>query len=579
MCGIACFIGDGAIMDCFLALKKLEYRGYDSAGMAYICRSELCTHKVAGYVDNLEEFASRTTSRVAIGHTRWATHGAPTSQNAHPHLSFDGSLAVVHNGIIENYAAIKAQLEAEGIGFKSQTDTEVLCSLVASLEGPMVERLARVLEMVEGSFACCFLEKSGKVFAVRRGCPLYFAKGEGGFMLASDLSCFVGKASEFYALEDADILEVSEGGFYLYNKGRQKTPSFAPLAATEEDISLDGYDYFMNKEICAIPKIAARFAEVYQTPSSYFCAKEIFAGAEQVFFVGCGTAYHACLFGARMMEEKVGLVARPFIASELKTQVVSTRGAVAVLVSQSGETADTIGAMRMLKERGVKCVAVTNAAHSTLALESDLVIPILAGKEVAVASTKAYVGQLLALLGLVASLAKKPVAGMEQLEKACQEAINVESGVINLIKGARRVFFIGRGVDSITSLEAALKLKEITYISAEGYAAGELKHGTIALIEKGTPVVVIITDERLKDKTLSNLKEVRARGAKVVLVSQLDGLEDQGDFLIKLPKLASPELYSVVAVIPMQVLAYKVCLAKGFDPDKPRNLAKSVTVE
>lgn len=579
MCGIVCLCGKDAGKDCFTALKKLEYRGYDSAGMAGLKDGGIVCHKEKGRVQNLEGFALNFDASLVIAHTRWATHGQPSQLNAHPHLAFDGSLALVHNGIIENYQQLKKDLEKRGITSVSQTDTEVAANLIAAERGSPLKKVRSACQKMVGSFAFGVLFKDeGVVIGTRRGSPLYFARTNCGDMLSSDIVCFMGKANQFYAIKEGEFLCMGQSFVQLYNADLEPIDMvYEKLDKDETSISLNGYDSYMEKEIHDIPPMLSRLAQAYLDGQKLKDASRLFEGKSRIVLVGCGTAYHASMFGAKVLGEALGLPAHAYIASELKYSKEKFKDTIAIFVSQSGETADTLGCVNIFAGGGNNTVAITNVEHSALARSCQMYLPVMAGVELAVASTKAYVAQIMVLymlsLFLTGRLCEKLLA---PLGPAAEQVIKSYDKLVELLLPAQRVFFIGRGYDSITSLEAALKLKEITYKSAEGYPAGELKHGTIALIERGTPVVIFATNDELFEKTMASAKEVKSRGAVTVLVSPRDG---DCDICLKLPHLDDEVAYSLISIIPFQILSYKVCTGLGLDADKPRNLAKSVTVE
>lgn len=584
MCGIACVAGGkGSAIECYKALSKLEYRGYDSAGMAYLTKDEICLKKQTGMVAGIEKFAKNCKAGLVISHTRWATHGKPTEENAHPHLSYSKELAIVHNGIIENFMQIKSNLEKEGIKFKSQTDSECIANLIASKKGKIIEKVRASIKQLVGSYAIAILDKKSKrIVATRKISPLFISKTKKGVMVASDIICFNGIASSYYSLKEGEIAVVSSRGFKLFDEnGKQIKPCYSKLTQTEEEVSKQGYQYFMEKEICEIPAVIKRIQMQYKNKEVLKSALKLFDGVKNVVLVGCGTAYHASMYGASVLQKVLGVPCEAKIASELKYSNIIIDNTLAIFVSQSGETADTLGCATLFKERQAKTLAITNVMHSGLAKMCDAVLPVFAGAEIAVASTKAYVAQILVLYLLARCLENSDYdfKDLENLADDAKNLINIDEEILELVKNATRVFFVGRGLDSITALESALKLKEISYKSAEGYPAGELKHGTIALIDEGSPVFVIATNKDMLDKTLNSGQEVKARGAKVIVVTFKSASVSGFDYKIDLPDAYSSELLSIISVIPFQLLAFKASVLLGNNPDKPRNLAKSVTVE
>ncbi len=581
MCGIACFVGKNAGITCFEMLKKLEYRGYDSAGMVGLFGDDFKLFKKEGGVDNIKKFAQGLDSSLVISHTRWATHGDTTEKNAHPHISFDGSLALVHNGIIENFLPLKNELEKRGIKLKGETDSEVAVNIFALEKGDLLEKGLRAREKLVGSYAFAILSREEKkILFMRKKSPLYLAKTKDGIMASSDIVCFFKVASNYYSLGEDEIAIASESGIEIYNsRGERQSVTMTELDSTFEEISLCGHPHFMEKEISEIPAIIKRLEAEYKGGRALEKVRYLFSNVDNIFLVGCGTAFHACMFGAKVLEEKLRIPCHAYVASELKYSSPIIKRSLGIFVSQSGETADTLGCLELFKKKNAKTLAITNVSHSTLSRMADEYLSVFAGPEIAVASTKAYVAQILTLMLLASFLGGETNGLLSGFAEKSKEVLKIDEKLVDYVSRQPRVFFIGRGLGSITSLEAALKLKEISYKSAEGYPAGELKHGTIALIESGTPVVVFLTGDPHDEKTIANLEEVRSRGAKIVLVSPRKYEGVHHDFFIKLPDCSSPWLTSVLAIIPFQLLAYRVSLALGNNPDRPRNLAKSVTVE
>ena len=621
MCGIVGYVGEDAAVPVLLdGLRRLEYRGYDSAGVAVRTPDgSLLLRKRAGRVEALAaavaEGSDLAAARIGIGHTRWATHGGPSDDNAHPHADERQAVAVVHNGIIENHATLRAALEARGHAFRSQTDSEVVVHLVEEGlraqrggDGPARLRQAvlRAVSQLRGSFALVVLWAGAPdvLLAVRQQTPLVYGQGAGAGLLASDISALVPRTRRVVVLRDGEVAEVGRGGLRLFSFGGEPLPGRRPeevgwdAAAAERG----GYPHFMLKEIHDQPAALAETLRGRLTrdgPALGELAPETrqaLATAPQAFLLGCGSAHHAGLVGAALLEGWARLAAAADLASEFRYRdPLVAPGALAVAISQSGETADTLAALREARGRGALGLAVTNAVGSTIAAEGDDRLPTLAGPEISVCSTKAYTTQLevAALLALQAAalrgtLARDAVAdlaaALRELPAWAAEALALEAHAAELalaLAPHEHCFFIGRGLDHAVALEGQLKLKEISYMHAEAYAAGELKHGTLALVTAGTPVVAVFTQPHLAAKTASNVAEGRARGARVLGLCTA-GLRDVAgpacDDLLTLPDVPGP-LAPVVAAIPLQLLAYHVAVARGTDVDRPRNLAKSVTVE
>ncbi len=583
MCGIVGYIGREQAAPILLAgLKKLEYRGYDSAGIAVLREGRFVRVRREGSVRDLH---AAPKGHIGIGHTRWATHGAPTARNAHPHIY--GRFAIVHNGIIENFAALKAECLARGERFSSETDSEVIAHLLAYYdEGDLLRALQKTCARLTGAYAIAALTSNREEIALaRKASPLIVARTEHGTFCASDLYA-IGEAADFAALRDGEfaLLRADEAIFYDARGVRiaKQTARYCPETG---DPMMGKFRHFMRKEISEIPaaiaKTAQKFDEMVQ--NKRFC--EVLCQTEYIDIIACGTAYHSGLAAKYVIEQCAGVRCNVTVASEYRyAPPVAGKGTLAVAVSQSGETADTIAAARLARARGVPLLSVTNVAESTLCGCSDFVFKTEAGREIGVAATKSFCAQLIAhdLFALLLAQCKgrpaKPLgdlAGMAEKTLAASEAV---ARWAPYFLDARAAFFLGRGIDSVVAREGSLKLKEISYLPSEGYPAGELKHGTLALIERGTPVVVILTSRRLAAKTMDAVHEVAARGGRVFLVTPFSDLGEEACARLLIPE--AEELFSpVLSVIPLQLLAYHVALAKGADPDRPRNLAKSVTVE
>lgn len=609
MCGIVGYIGNRDSQNILLnGLKKLEYRGYDSAGIAVFTENGLEIRKSKGRLSVLERYCSERPLRgtVGIGHTRWATHGRPSDENSHPHTDNSIKFSVVHNGIIENYLTLKEELSAKGRRFVSETDTEVIAHLIADLyEGDLVDAVRAAVRRMRGAFALAVMSEyePDKLVAVRWASPLIIGVGEGENFIGSDIPAILEYTRNVLILEDGDLAVLTKDRVELMdlsgkNISREMVHVDWDLVTAEKA----GFDHFMLKEIHEQPKayrdtMGSRIDE----SGERVILREIGMSAENlrslhsIHIVACGTAYHAGLVGKKVIETLTRVPVEVDIASEYRYRnPIITDKTLVVVISQSGETADTLAALREAKRRGARVVAITNVVGSSVAREADDVIVTWAGPEIAVASTKAYSSQLIALYlfalylaqtrGTLESAAIRDL--LAELRKLPEqvEAILARSGEIKEIAGQiarhKNLFFIGRGMDYAVVQEGSLKLKEISYIHSEAYAAGELKHGTLALIEEGIPVIALATQEDVLEKTLSNIKEVAARGARVIAIANEGDTEliKTADQVFMIPR-THPLFSAALSVVPLQLLAYYTALALGHDVDKPRNLAKSVTVE
>lgn len=607
MCGIIGILGKEAVSARLVeALKRLEYRGYDSAGIAALVDGKIERRRAQGKIKNLEEvlLASPLPGVIGIGHTRWATHGAPSERNAHPHAT--NRVAVVHNGIIENFRTLRAELEGEGRKFDSETDTEVITQLVSralDLGASPKDAVIEALKRVRGAFAiaCLFTGEEDLLVGARQGSPLVVGVGEGEMYLGSDGIAVAPFTNRVIYLEEGDLVVLSRTSHAIYDSAR--SPVERPIksvAASAAAVEKGNYRHYMQKEIHEEPDAAARTIGHYVDPLEERVTLPDFgvdfAQIDQLWIIGCGTAYLAGRVGEYWFEQVAGLSCETDIASEFRyREPVAAGRAAALFISQSGETADTLEALRLCKRTGWKTIAVVNVPESSIAREADAVLPTLAGPEIGVASTKAFVAQLsaLAAISVAAALARKKIDRDEERRLAhllmetprlIREALKVESTIAAAAEEAshaRSILYIGRGMAYPIALEAALKLKEISYIHAEGYAAGELKHGPIALIDEVTPIFAIAPHDHLFEKTISNVQEIAARKGRVTLFSDALGIEESGDVArhtIEAPK-ADPFVAPIVYSPLIHLLAYHVAVAKGTDVDQPRNLAKSVTVE
>lgn len=607
MCGIIGYAGKKQAAPLLLdGLKMLEYRGYDSSGIAVFDGGEIKMSKAKGRLENLDvltDGGKKLGGVIGIGHTRWATHGEPSDINSHPHVSETGRFAVVHNGIIENYLDIREFLTAKGFTFKSQTDTEVVVQLLEYYhKGDIFETIRKTLNKLKGSYALGILAvfEPNKFFAVRKDSPLVIGLGKRENFVASDIPAVLKHTRSFILPDDKDIAVVDGNGVLLYNSNHElvERKKFE-VDWDVESAKKNGYPHFMLKEIHEQPKaveqtIAAciKGGEIAFENVDY--SEEYVKKLDKLYIVACGSSYHAGMIGKYFIERNCRIPAEIDLASEFRyRRPILDENTLTVVISQSGETADTIAAMREAKEHSSRVLAIVNVVGSTIAREADDVIITRAGPEMAVATTKGYTTQVLTLqllglylagkLGRTGGEYAKYLEEIKCLPSAMQEVIDGKEQLQILASkyfGNDKAFFIGRGNDYALALEGALKLKEISYIHAESYAAGELKHGTISLIEQGSLVIACLTGDELYDKTLSNAEEVKTRGALVIALVKRGhtAIEGQAKHVVELPAL-SDEIMPCVAAVSLQLLAYYIAAARGCDIDKPRNLAKSVTVE
>jgi len=607
MCGIVGYVGDRDATPVLVnALRKLEYRGYDSAGIAVIGPEGLVVRKAKGALRRLEELIATETIRgsCGIGHTRWATHGEPSDVNSHPHTDVSGRIAVVHNGIIENHAKLRAWLEGRGIAFRSQTDTEVIAHLVDHhYAGDLLKAVVAVMGRIEGSYALAVVceDEPGKIVAVRKDGPLVVGLGKAENLIASDVPALLEYTREVVYLEDKEIAVLTRDRVDFFDGAGErlsKKPSHVDwdVAAAEKG----GFEHFMLKEIHEQPKaltdtFRARVDGDGKVNLSEIGLDESWARARRVVITACGTAWHAGVVAKYAFERIARVPVDVDIASEFRYRSpLFDPSDIFIIISQSGETADTLAAMRMARSSGARVIAITNVVGSTLAREADLVMYTWAGPEIAVASTKAFTTQLMcvyliairlaALRGTLADAdAARLVGELSRLPDSARAILDRQAEIQRFASQSfnkSKAFFMGRLFDYAISLESALKLKEISYTHSEAFAAGELKHGPIALVDDSTLVVAICTQRELFDKMDSNIKEVKARGATVLVVT-FDGeayFDATADAVFRIPE-APGELTPILSVIPCQLYAYYCAIQRGLDPDKPRNLAKSVTVE
>lgn len=608
MCGIVGYIGENQAAPIILeGLAKLEYRGYDSAGMAVFDGKEIKTQKATGrlkVLENLTRGGETLPGTVGIGHTRWATHGAPSDRNAHPHTNTTGTIAVVHNGIIENYLQLKKKLLDKGYTFQSETDTEVLAQLLDYYyKGNPLEAITKVLHRVEGSYALgiMFADYPDEIYAARKDSPLIVGQSENGSFIASDVPAILKYTRTVYYMENQEVAALRRDGLRFLSVDEEevtKTPVQIDWDADAAEKA--GYEHFMLKEIYEQPKtitdtISPRIRNNDIVIEELNMTDEELRAVKRIHIVACGSAYHTGVTGKYVLEGLARIPVEVDVASEFRYRnPILEEGSMVIVISQSGETADTLAALREAKARGFKVLGIVNVVGSSIAREADACLYTWAGPEIAVATTKAYSAQLTALYMLAMKFAK--VRGTiteekfqemlgdlrclpDQIELLLGQKEKVQH-FANRYLGARDIFFIGRGIDYAISLEGSLKLKEISYIHSEAYAAGELKHGTISLIEDGTLVVALATQPNLFQKTISNIVEVKSRGAFVMAITNEENkaMEKVSDYTLYIPE-TNPFFTNSLAIIPLQLFAYYVAVGRGCDVDKPRNLAKSVTVE
>ena len=608
MCGIVGYLGTKNASEVIVdGLSKLEYRGYDSAGVAVCNDGELEIRKFKGRLAVLAEDIEKNEMKghLGIGHTRWATHGEPSDVNSHPHFNMDKTIAVVHNGIIENYMELKEELKEDGVEFRSETDTEVIAHLVDKYyEGNLLDAVYKTVARLRGAYALGVICKDNEdeLVAVRKDSPLIAGVGEGENFIASDIPALLKYTRKVYFLENGEVVHIKGDELKIYDA--ERNPVEKEIYDVKWDIeaaSKGGYDCFMLKEINEQPEGVKNTLERRIDENGNILldgihlTKEDLDNINRIYIVACGTAYHAGLLGKNALEKYLKVPVITDIASEFRySDNFVDEHSLVILVSQSGETADTLAVLRDSKAKGAKILAVTNVVGSSISREADEVFYTWAGPEIAVASTKAYTTQITSLYMIALNFALEKgtitkeeyletIEKMKKLPEKIQNVIDNQDKIKEIaekIVSKEHVFFLGRGVDYSLAMEGSLKLKEVSYIHSEAFAAGELKHGTIALIEEGTPVISVATQEKLFEKMVSNMQEVKARGAFVASIAQEHNksVEKVSDEVIYIPN-CDDMLVPIVAVVPMQLLAYYVSTMKGLDVDKPRNLAKSVTVE
>lgn len=583
MCGIVGYIGFREPKDVLVeGLKTLEYRGYDSAGIALKNDTSVQVIKEVGRISSLEEKINKEKlidSHIGIAHTRWATHGGVTEVNAHPHTI--GRVTLVHNGIIENAMELKKKLSGEGVLFKTETDTEVLTALIDYYyDNDPVVAIEKAIKDVRGSYALAIIFKDqDKLFAVRKDLPLIVGYGDKEYFVASDISAIINYTNRYSLLDENEIVTLDFNGISVVKDDKEIKKEVLVTELTAESKEKCGYEHYMLKEIMEEPIVLEKTLKPFiENFDSVFDISDY----EEIHIVACGSAMYAGMIGKSLIEENANIRVLCEVASEYRyKKILYDRKTLVIVISQSGETADTIAAMRKAKENGALTLAIVNVKGSTIARESDRQIFIEAGPEIAVATTKAYILQVavMALLACRVAGKKDIVDELKRLPRLLKEVVDKRDTYLEIAKkisDREDIFFIGRKIDYAISLEGSLKLKEVSYIHSEAYQAGELKHGTISLIDKGTPVFAIVTEDDIKEKTISNICEVKARGAMIIVVSNEDGFES--DYLIKVPRVS--EFLQPILVVPcLQLIAYEVAKIRGCDIDKPKNLAKSVTVE
>jgi len=607
MCGIVGYIGKKNIDEVLLeGLRRLEYRGYDSAGIAVVEDGSLKVTKAVGRIAELEKkITNNDRATVGISHTRWATHGEPTEANAHPHLSNDGKLALVHNGIIENYQEIKEQLIASGHKFESETDTEVLAHLIGELyEGDLLSAVHSALGKVRGAYGIAVIhqDEPNRLVAARMGSPLIFGVGKNEYFVASDVSAFLGHTNEVVYLADGEIVDIGRDGYRIYDLDQNKIEGeVCKVEWTLEESEKGGYEHYMLKEIMEQPEViknSTRGRILLEDGDVKLGGleevRERLRNIERIIIIACGTARYAGMVGEYMIEEYAGIPVEVEFASEFRYRnpIIDEKTAV-LAISQSGETVDTLAAIREAKKKGALTLGIVNAVGSTIARETDAGVYNHAGPEIAVASTKAFTSQLTVLVLMAVMLGRQRKMSSAEGRQILSELNLLPEKIKTLLsktgdieklaekyKDYDHFMYLGRKYCFPLAEEGALKLKEISYIHAEGYASGEMKHGPIALIDKDFPTFALIPKDSVYEKGISNIQEIKARAGKVIALTTVGatGVEKVADDVLYVPQTVEP-LMPLIAVGPLQLFAYYVAVAKGLDVDKPRNLAKSVTVE
>jgi glucosamine--fructose-6-phosphate aminotransferase (isomerizing) len=609
MCGIVGYIGQNEALPVLVnGLKKMEYRGYDSSGVALVENGKIDVVRASGKISALEQKlkARSLKGTVGIAHTRWATHGAPTEENAHPHTSFDGKISIVHNGIIENYASLKSKLISEGVQFKSETDTEVVAHLIAKYySGNLKAAVLKALSKVEGTFGIAVIcsEEPGTLVGARRGSPLILGIGNNNeFFLASDVSAIINYTQKVVYLDDNDIVEIKDGHYNIVTLNSNEVQREVENVEFDADaVAKGGFAHFMLKEIFEQPEVLRNTmrgrlltAEGNAKLAGLDTNIKELRNINRIIITACGTSYYAGMVGEYMIEDLAGVPVEVEYASEFRYRnPIIKPGTLVLAISQSGETADTLAALREAQQKGATALAICNGVGSTIARTSDGGVYLHAGPEIGVASTKAFTSQV-AVLAMIALLLGRQrrlsiengtdiAKAMLELPTLVEKTLKLSDDIAAIAKQyskAGNFLYLGRHFNYPVAMEGALKLKEISYIHAEGYPAAEMKHGPIALIDENMPVVVIAPKDSLFDKVISNVREIKARGGRVIAVTTEDchPLDEIADHIIKVPQTL-PMLMPIVTCVPLQLLAYHIAVLRGNDVDQPRNLAKSVTVE
>ncbi len=609
MCGVVGYIGNKNCVDVLInGLSKLEYRGYDSAGIAVFSDDKIKVLKAKGRLANLEKLIEENPVNgfSGIGHTRWATHGAPSDVNSHPHFSNDNSVAVIHNGIIENYMAIKEELIKDGYSFKSETDTEIVANLLDKYiknGNSVFDALYIVLGQIRGSYALGVLSKNepDKLYCARKDSPLIIGLGDGENFIASDVPAILNYTKNIYYLDEDEVAILTKESVEIFDKSKNQVIKQAQTIEWDmESAEKGGYDHFMMKEIFEQPKvvkdsISGKLLENNVKFDGFDFGEDILSKINKIYVVACGTAFYAGLYGKSLIEQMARIPVIAEVASEFRyNDPIIDDKTLLIVVSQSGETADTLAALRLAKNKGAKVMSIVNVVGSSIARESDYVQYTVAGPEIAVASTKAFTSQIVTfyMLAIYIALETKKIT-INEYNEMKKELESMPSLINDVLAGERKVFkytgqfinaknvfYIGRGLDYLIAMEGSLKLKEIAYLHSEPYAAGELKHGPIALIEESTLVIGVVTNEDVFEKTVSNLRECKARGAKILAIAMYgnEEIEKFADHVFYVPR-ASKNVAPMLANIFQQMFAYHMAIGLNNDADKPRNLAKSVTVE
>ena len=585
MCGIVGYIGKlNAVSVLVDGLKALEYRGYDSSGIAFIEKEKVKIYKKCGKVSVMEEsLPSSVSSNVGIGHTRWATHGGPSDANSHPHKV--GKITIVHNGIIDNYLTLKNEYLKTGYKFNSDTDTEVVAAMLNkwySEEKNMLKVLLKCKKELLGSYALGIIceDEVNKIYGIRNESPLIVGIAENGLFIASDVPAILKYTNKYQILENNDIVILNDKATIYNEKGIEINKDILTFEGNYESATKGGYEHFMLKEINEQPSIIKKLIEMYINTNNLDKLPNL-SKYEEIDIIACGSAYHAGLVGKYLLERNSNLRINVDIASEYIYKPIRNNGnKLVIIISQSGETADTLACLRMAKEKKLPILSIVNVVGSSIARESDMVVYTNAGPEIAVATTKAFCAQIFTLYLLSLQYEKEILVDeIKKLPELIQEQVNTSfKDTAKTIYNHEHLFYIGRSVDYAMSMEGSLKLKECSYVHSEAYPAGELKHGTISLIDEGTPVIAVITEKNTAAKTIGSIKEVKARGAYVILIITSD-IDEEGDYYdqkIVLPKNKS--LDALTVLMPLQLIAYEVAKLRNCDIDKPKNLAKSVTV-